>query len=93
MKKKRTSMFTVLVLLLLTGYMVVTLVGLYGKVSAAENQTEQQRQINRSLSQENDTMRYAVENSSEDEVIADAARRQLGLVYPDETVFVTGGAE
>lgn len=93
MKKKRASMFTVLVLLLLTGYMVVTLVGLYGKVSAAENQTEQQRQINRSLSQENDTMRYAVENSSEDEVIADAARRQLGLVYPDETVFVTGGAE
>lgn len=93
MKKKRASMFTVLVLLLLTGYMAVTLVGLYGKISAAEKQAEQQRQANRSLSQENDAMRYAVDNSSTEQVIADAARQRLGLVYPDEIVFVTEGAE
>ena len=84
-------MFTVLVLLLLTGYMVWTLAGLYGRINTAEKQAEAQRQANGRLGAENDRLRYAVENSDDEAVIAQAARERLGLVYPDETVFVTSG--
>ena len=91
MKKKRASMFTVLILLLLCAYMVWTLVGLYGQITALEASNDARRQQNRLLSQRNDALSYAVENSGEDEVIAQAARQELGLVYPDETVYTTDG--
>lgn len=88
-KNRRVSMFTALVLLVLIGYMAYTLAGLYTDVSAAGEAKEALEEDVRNRTEENDLLRYAVDHSDEDEVIADAARDKLGLVFPDETVFTT----
>lgn len=90
MKKRRISIFTAIILVVLTGYMVWTLAGLYTRINGTRAKNQELSRAVERQSAENDEMRYAVEHSGEDEVISDAARRELGLVYPDETVYNGG---
>ena len=63
------------------------LTGLYTKISDAKVRNQELSSMVDQQTAVNDEMRYAVEHSAEENVIADAARRELGLVYPDETVY------
>lgn len=89
MRRKPASILTVIILVVLIGYMAFTLVGLYQKISAAQAEKTRLAQEIRSQQEENDAMAYAVAHQEDDRVIADVARRELGLVYPDETIYYT----
>ncbi len=89
-KRGRINIITAVVLVVLTVYMLCTLSGLYRKITrTAQENARLEQEVERQRA-ENDVMRYAVEHSNDDSVIEDAARRELGLVYPDETVYESG---
>lgn len=59
-----------------------------GKIKEeTQKQEEIQQQVDE-LKKENEDMEYAIDNSEDESVIEDIARAELGLVYPEEKVFV-----
>lgn len=88
MKFKRTGVITIIVIVVVMVYAVITLTDLRGQIADAEANIAQLEQQTADAQAANDELRHAVENSGDDEVIEDIARDKLGLVMPGEQVFV-----
>lgn len=90
MKKRRGFLLALLVIAGLIVYALVNLGTLRRKMdAAAETQAELQRQLQQ-LESENAALQYAVDNAEDPEVIAGVARDKLGLVMPEEQIFLDG---
>ena len=87
MKKRPVSIFTAIVLIVLLGSLCAALVSLYGRIRALETENSRLQESVRRETAINDQLRYVVEHSDDDAVIAQVAREELGYVYPDETVY------
>ncbi len=87
MKKRPVSIFTAIVLIVLLGSLCAALVSLYGRIRALETENSRLQESVRRETAINDQLRYVVEHSDDDTVIAQVAREELGYVYPDETVY------
>ena len=87
MKLKKAGIITKIVVLVLIIYAVVTLITLMGKISEVHAERDAFRQQAADIEIHNAELEYAVSNSTDDDVISDIARDELGLVGPDEKVF------
>ncbi len=87
MKLKKAGIITKLVVIALLIYGLITLVVLVGKISDVNAEQDLLRQEAQELEIRNAELDYVIEHSTEDDVISDIARDELGLVEPDEQVF------
>lgn len=87
MKLKKAGIITKLVVIALLVYGLITLVVLVGKISDVNAEQDLLRQEAQELEIRNAELDYAIEHSTDDDVISDIARDELGLVEPDEQVF------
>ena len=88
MKVKRAGMATKLLVLVLLAALAVALLSTQAKLSAAQSerddlarQVEEQREANAALADD-------IAHSDDPDYLADIARSKLGLLEPDEIVFV-----
>ena len=88
MKVKRAGMATKLLVLVLLAALAVALLSTQAKLSAAQSerdelvrQAEAQREANAALADD-------IAHSDDPDYLADIARSKLGLLAPDEIVFV-----
>ena len=87
MKLRKAGVITTIVVVILLIYAAIRLVSIHMQIEAAkENQAELEEQAE-TMETTNAEMEYALENSDEDDVIADIARDKLGLTYPDEQIY------
>ena len=87
MKLKKAGIITKIVVIALLIYGLVTLVVLSGKIGDIKAEQNLLRQEAQELEIRNAELDYAIEHSTDDDVISDIARDELGLVQPDEQVF------
>lgn len=87
MKLKKAGIITKIIVLVLVVYAAVTIVRLQGKTSLVRAEQDSLRQKIAELEINNAELQYAIDNSTDDDVIAGIARDELGLVGPDEKVF------
>lgn len=87
MKLKKAGIITKLVILVIIIYTVVSLVSIMGKTLDVLSERDALRKKAAELEIHNAELEYAVNNSTDDDVIADIARDELGLVGSDEKVF------
>ena len=87
MKLKKASIITKIIVFALVIFAGVTIVSIKSKTNdkTTENDALQQ-QIN-DMEVQNAELQYKVENSDDDDVLADVARDELGYVGPGEKVF------
>lgn len=93
MKLRKANWLTLLVIAALLVYAVVRLFQMQTRLTEAERtQTQLDAQIEE-LEKTNAALEYAVENADDPDVIADIARDKLGLVMPDEKIFVDAAGD
>ena len=87
MKVKKAGLLTKIVVLALLIYTATTLLGMRGKLQAAQSEVDQLNQQVAEQKQENAELSDAVENSGDPDVIRSVARSK-GYVDPGEKIFV-----
>ena len=87
MKLKKAGIITKTVIIALLVYGLVTLAVLVGKIDDVRAEQDILRSEAQELEIRNAELDYAIEHSTDDEVISDIARDELGLVESDEKVF------
>lgn len=91
MKLRRSSIITILVIVMLCVYAVISLVNLNTKINNAQGAQDELREKVSSREIENDEMSYAISHKDDDSVKARFARDSLELVDPDDKVFYDSG--
>lgn len=87
MKLKKAGLITKIVLIVLAVYAAVRLVSLHSDIEKAKDIQKELDQQVEEMEIANAEMEYSLENSEDDEVIADIARDKLGMAYPDEEIY------
>lgn len=87
MKLKKASIITKIIVIVLLAYGLITLTVLAGKIGDVQAEQDLLRQQAQDLEIHNAQLEYSIEHSTEDDVIADIAKDELGLVGSDEQVF------
>ena len=86
-KFKRAGIFTKIIIVALLVYAVVSIISLRGRIDEAEaTRASLEQQVEDQMA-ENESMKYDIKNSGDEDVVEDIAREKLGLVRPDEKVF------
>ena len=86
--KRKKSVIVRLIVLGVSVYMVVTLVGL-GNVLARDKETLAELIGKRdALKLENEELKALLESDSHADIIEKAARERLGFVYSDEEIYI-----
>ena len=96
MKRNRAAISTKIIVIAIVVYAGLEWTTLHRQVQAAQTllaQLEEQKAV---VLQENTQIRYEVEHIHDEAVMARLARQKLGLVAPDELIFIdvstqTGG--
>lgn len=93
MKLRKANWLTMLVIAALLVYAGVRLWQMRGKLAEAEQtKTELEQQV-QELEKSNAALEYTVENADDPDVIADVARDKLGLVMPDDHLYIDPAGE
>lgn len=88
MKLRKANALTLLVIVALLLYAGISLFRMQQKLTEAERtQAELETQVS-DLEKSNAALEYAVENADDPDVIAGVARDKLGLVMPDDKLFI-----
>lgn len=85
MKKSNLLIRVVIVVLLV--YAGVNLVLLRSQTEKVKTESEELREEVDAATQKNEELKYAIEHSTDPEVIEDVARNDIGLVLPGEKIF------
>lgn len=88
MRLRRADMLTLLVILALLIYAGVRLVLMQQRLDDAEKTAGELQAEVEELEKSNAALEYAVENADDPEVLEGVARDKLGLVKPDDRVFI-----
>ncbi len=88
MRLRRADILTLLVILALLVYAGVRLVLMQQRLDNAEKTAGELQAEVEELEKSNAALEYAVENADDPEVLEGVARDKLGLVKPDDRVFI-----
>ncbi len=88
MKRRRAYLLTVLVIAALILYAGIRLVRMQQKLADAERTAGELQAEVEQLEKSNAALEYAVENADDPDVLESVARDKLGLVKPDDRVFI-----
>lgn len=89
MRLKRTGILTKIVLAVLLVYALVTKIGQADLQSQKAKELQELKDYEAQLAAEVDDMQYAIDHSTDEEVLRDIAREQ-GFTDPDEQVYYAG---
>ncbi len=92
MRFRRAGIITIVVIVVLMVYASVTLINMNKRINEAQAQQEALSQQVAEKEVSNAEIQYAIDNKDDDETKADIARDSLGLVDPDEKVFLDSGS-
>ena len=92
MRFRRAGIITIVVIVVLMVYASVTLINMNKRINEAQAQHEALSQHVAEKEVSNAEIQYAIDNKDDDETKADIARDSLGLVDPDEKVFLDSGS-
>lgn len=87
MKAVKASIYTKILIPALMLYALTGLFATRAKIAQAETLRQEKQAELRALEAENERLRYAIEHAGDPEVMEDAARRELGLVMPEDKLF------
>lgn len=87
MRSRRAGIITKLIISALAVYAVVSLIRIQGRIEDAEQSRDALAGQVHTIQNENASLAYKVEHSTDRETIEDIARSKLGLVLPGEIVF------
>lgn len=90
MRLRRTGILTKIVLAVLLVYALVTKIGQTDLERQKRSELEDLRNYEARLAADVDGMQYAIDHSTDEEVLRDIARGQ-GFTDPDEEIYVNGG--
>ena len=88
MRLRRADILTLLVILALLVYAGVRLVLMQQRLDDAEKTAGELQSEVEELEKSNAALEYAVENADDPAVLEGVARDKLGLVKPDDRVFI-----
>ena len=88
MKLRPSSILTKIVVLALVAYAAAMLVGVRGRIAAAEADEAALAAEAGALLRENLQLEYELAHADDPELVAALARARLGLVRPGEKVFI-----
>jgi cell division protein FtsL len=91
MKLKKAGIITKIAIFAMIVYAAVTLVRMQAQIETALAELEVSRQQVTEKETTNAELRYAIEHSDDPDIIAEAARKDLGYVAPGEKVFYDTG--
>jgi len=91
MKLKKAGIITKIVIIAIVIYASVTLISLRRQIADASARQETLQQQIAEMEAANAELEYALEHSSDEDVLAGIARDELGLVGADEKVFYDNG--
>jgi len=83
-------MLTVIIILALLVYGVITLAHLQSRISESRANLESLDNAVSEQAAKNEDMEHAIENSDDEEILKEVARDKLGLAEYDEKVFYAG---
>ncbi len=89
MRLRRTGILTKIVLAVLLVYVLVTKIGQSDLQNQKARELQELKDYEAQLAAEVDDMQYAVEHSTDEDVLRDIAREQ-GFTDPDEQVYYAG---
>ena len=87
MRIKRAGLITCLVILILTVYAAVTLIGLRVRIEDAKTKTVEIAAQVEERERANEILRYEIAHSGDPETYETVARTKLGLIRPGEEIF------
>lgn len=87
MKLKKAGLITKIVVVILVVYAATRLISLHSQIENAKDIQDERAKYAETMETANAEMEYSLENSEEDDVIADIARDKLGMAYPDEEIY------
>lgn len=87
-KKRKKSVILRLLVLCVCGYMIATLVSLWGELSTSKGELEKLTAEYSEKQLEITELKALLEDGSKEEIIEAAARERLGFVYSDEEIYI-----
>ena len=87
MRLGRTNLLSKIVILVLVLHGGISLISLRQQVSEARGRRDDLQTEIGSVIEENSNLQFAIDNSTDSEIIEDIARNRIGLVRPDEKIF------
>jgi cell division protein FtsB len=91
MRLKKAGIITKFVVVTIIIYATVSVLRSMSTVNTASGELEALKRKIAAKELSNAELRYDIEHSQDDEVIADIARESLGLRYPGEMIFYDNG--
>ena len=86
-RSKKVGLVIRILFLVLLAYMIITLISVRQKISAANADVETLTQQVSDQTQANTALENAIENRDDPSFLEDLAREKLGLVGPNDRVF------
>ncbi len=86
MRVKRTGILTKIVLAVLFVYALVSIVRVNDRKAQAAENLDELRRVETELAEKNDDMQYAIEHSTDEDVIRSIARDR-GMTDPGEEIY------
>lgn len=87
MKIKKSSLMIRVVIVALVLYAGINLVTLKSQTESVKKESDQLQQQVDAATQKNEELQYAIDHSTDPEIIEDVARNDIGLVMPGEKIF------
>lgn len=87
LKRKRSIIIRLLVIIV-SGYIIYTLVGLWNDLNVQEQKLSDLNSELENKKSDVDDLKNLLENGSEQQIVETAARQRLGFVYSNEEIYV-----
>ena len=88
MRLRRSSLTTMLVLLVLLVFSIATVIILQPKIKKAQAEAEELSRRNAAIAAENEEIKDDIRNLGSDDSVVDIARERLDYCFDDEIVYV-----
>lgn len=86
--KRKKSIIVRLIVLGVSVYMIVTLIGLGNQLARDRETLEQYENYRNTVQLENEELKALLESDSHSAIIEKAARERLGYVYSNEEIYI-----
>lgn len=88
MRLRKSSLTTMLILLVLLAFSITTILILQPKLKEAESEAAELAQRNAVIAAENEAVKEDIRNLGSDEAVIEIARDRLDYCFDDEVVYV-----
>ncbi len=86
--KRKRSIIIRLLVIVVSGYMIYTLIGLWNDLNVQEKKLFDLNNELEDKKSDVDDLKNLLENGSEQQIVETAARQRLGFVYSNEEIYV-----